>query len=61
MSIRKNKYFQKIEFKPNSTLQNQFVKWGLYLLISWKFIFISSQCEISNTPLSSQDIYISSM
>jgi len=26
MSIRKNKYFQKIEFKPNSTLQNQFVK-----------------------------------
>jgi len=29
--------YQKIDFKSNSTLQNQLVKWGLHLFINyWK-------------------------
>jgi len=37
-----------MSFKSNSTLQNWFVKWGLYFsYILWN-CFISNQCETSN-------------
>jgi len=40
-----------VDFKLNSTLQNQLVKWGLHLTYILWIGLIFSWCETSNTPL----------
>jgi len=43
-----------VNFKSNSTLQNQLVRWGLHLTYILWIGFISSRCETSNKYRSAQ-------
>jgi len=38
-----------VGFKPNSTPQNQLVRWGLHLTYILWIVLISSRCGTSNT------------